>query len=206
MQIDNETCYNTEDLVAIINKVREVITAIPDQPYTYENPPRVRVGYYSPKRTTEGDEEFDKEGREHYVRVTKPWRGIPRIAIVKKQHLPLSPLQQLATTTSDEMYVPDKVVRQLIRGVAHDLFGAWASRSDGVEVEEAKLRYKARAKRGALVNAKRSAMQDRLRRAEQRRHWDLEALKSTEEKLVKLREKIAKAAIRIEKMQRALRG
>jgi hypothetical protein len=204
MEFINETSYDEEDLKTLWLLVRKQVAKDKSASGYYSSPSlpkRLRIGYYTPTLSEEGDEPRFK----HYARLTsrRNYRTIPRLAIVRRKLFPLSPLEHLAMTAADEMVVPAEVVSDIAGAIA-EWHGGERDDPSGSDWEwtlEFKLRFKLRIRRGSLEAATRDRKKLKLDRLYQRAY---EARRSKERMEKLLKERSAEIAD-LEEMIEALR-
>lgn len=170
MEIINESCYNTEDLEALFQKVEETCKELSIDHFgqtgfkqnLYDLPLQVVIGYYRPR------DRLDPYSKTpNYVNRTGG-RRTPRIGIVKPSAFDIAPLVALAQAIdTDDFFVPADVVCDITK-VVTGLLGHWGSvRGDRWSwVTSFKLRYSLRAKRGARTRVKNVRDRRRLKRLE----------------------------------------
>jgi len=173
--------------------------------YARSVPTKLRLGYYTPK-PVEDDDGKQTIARFSHLTSSSNYRIVPRLAIVRRKHFPLSPLEHLAMTAADELLVPFEVVADIAGAIAEWNGG---SREDPIDnewdwIKSFKLRFKLRIKRGKLETAvqrrknlqltrlyqRRSDACDARDRAERLRKEREEEIKDLDEKIKELRSEV----------------
>jgi hypothetical protein len=179
----NETCYTTEDLVALATKCDEAMKACQEahaatQGAHYINrqrPPKtIRVGYYQPRRT--------KNYGLQYVNMSG-YGEDRRLGIVKSSKLGVIPLLALAQAADGaDCAMPQAAVDELVYTLAALSGGTWNylptpnaqrwNNNDSTKTYESywewtkgfQVRYQARAKRGSKAAVKKAREKGKLER------------------------------------------
>lgn len=159
MKILNETCYNTDDLLALYERGKEAIKACSDdatnifQPNTRLGPSQIQIGYYKPA--------FAKcrwNDLPNYVNKTGQGDKGIRISIVKPSAFNVAPLMALAAAADGKgLKLPSEALRDLNAEFVSLSTGNWVIAQYPRHwnwLDNFEVRYTARAKRGSRAKVK----------------------------------------------------
>lgn len=176
MKIVNETCYSTEDLETLSERViqtlemlhRDATNTIACSPIWHQDK-TVRFGYFTPSDKPTPEKSNPLAYAMCYTSIRRIRTTSPRIGIVKKGLLHNSALMALASAALDEATAPNVLVQEITLRIVEVITGystaftiqgsRWADPGDAIKkawawVYEFKLRYRDRAKRGSRAEAK----------------------------------------------------
>jgi len=164
VKIINETCYNTEDLESLFEKVQSSVQES-EEPwknqngmtlYPHDPPASVRIGYYKPST-----EKCRWSGERNYINKTG-WGDDVRLGIVRPSALGVSPLVALAQAADGaNLRLPTDVVKLLVKSFCGLITYASLLETRNLAtlwswVDSFEIRYRARAKRGSRAEVKRA--------------------------------------------------
>ena len=215
MEIVNATCYMSKDLESLWEKVEETVTAATElaakrglyRPWTRTPPPTLRVGYYTPSETPAFS--FNYEFKYTSLRgVGYSSSRDPRLGVVKKGGLPLSPLQALASATDEHTLVPAEVVREVAFRMATIIASTTVICSELRDVwdwvDGFKLRFRERARRGSRVAVRKAREENKLRVLRQQiRNCETEVRRS-EEKVLEAKRALGRKRALLERRKQEL--
>lgn len=164
MKILNETCYNTDDLLALYERCKKAIEESREswktihgwKLYIKEEPKSIRVGYYKPSM-----ERCPWSKARNLVNKTGYGDDI-RFGIVRPSALGVSPLVALAQTAGGaNLRLPQEVIDILVSKFCNLIFNGRLFNDERFALfwdwtKNFEVRYRARAKRGSRALVKRA--------------------------------------------------
>jgi hypothetical protein len=213
MKIMNETVYDSDDLMWVIEhaqeKAYEQSIALHAQHGRGSTPPAkpplpetIRFGYYSAPGVKKGSTELSYVShRGGGYRSSK----IRRIGLVRPTDLPLVAMEIVARAASDrsKRTLPAAVMVDLVKVLVRGVFGSWTD-------EEADKRllvgcpavhYNDSPDHKSASESKTIAREQSLANAERRVQWTEASIKSLEAKLVKTEERLVRHRARLAKLR-----
>ena len=220
MRIENQTCYRTDDIAALVEAVDSCLKLAAEKRKNWEHttlrstrPELLIVSDYVPAVNSANRSYCYGGGR--WAHMYRLCEGRFRLGIVHPRRLPLVPLVVLAQCADDDLrVVPEEVLSDLVRVIAfaftdnHLVLGdfqfSWL-RNLGDQVANLRLRFEFEVNEAAEKQANLAFCQAKLKREEERLAVAKRQAERARQSLDRAEERVAAAAARVETRRERLR-